>query len=135
MVAFELNRYLDYCSEMLSLVSKIGALYVQSVPDRDALSAVDEIENLAIDPKHSELKSSLWAELEAKLKETGDPRTEGNGDIFESYEYIVDASHSWAHYIAGREEVEAAGGRVMALPLEPGYSTTGIVEEVLSRQS
>jgi len=26
----------------------------------------------------------------------------------------------WAHFIAGREEVEAAGGRVMALPLEPG---------------
>ncbi len=40
----------------------------------------------------------------------------------------------WAHWIAGREEVEAAGGKVMALPLEPGYSTTGIVEEVLSRE-
>jgi rfaE bifunctional protein nucleotidyltransferase chain/domain len=40
----------------------------------------------------------------------------------------------WAHWIAGREEVEAAGGKVLALPLEPGYSTTGIVEEILSRQ-
>ena len=30
----------------------------------------------------------------------------------------------WAHFIAGREEVEAAGGQVHALPLEPGYSTT-----------
>lgn len=40
----------------------------------------------------------------------------------------------WAHWIAGREEVEAAGGKVFALPLEPGYSTTGIVEEILSRQ-
>lgn len=39
----------------------------------------------------------------------------------------------WAHFIAGREEVEAAGGEVLALPLEPGYSTTNIVEEVLSR--
>ncbi len=39
----------------------------------------------------------------------------------------------WAHWIAGREEVEAAGGKVLALPLEPGYSTTGIVEEILSR--
>jgi rfaE bifunctional protein nucleotidyltransferase chain/domain len=39
----------------------------------------------------------------------------------------------WAHFIAGREEVEAAGGRVLALPLEPGYSTTGIVEAILSR--
>jgi D-glycero-beta-D-manno-heptose 1-phosphate adenylyltransferase len=39
----------------------------------------------------------------------------------------------WAHFIAGREEVEAAGGVVQALSLEPGYSTTGIVEEVLRR--
>jgi rfaE bifunctional protein nucleotidyltransferase chain/domain len=40
----------------------------------------------------------------------------------------------WAHWIAGREEVEAAGGRVHALALEPGYSTTGIVEQILSRE-
>ena len=40
----------------------------------------------------------------------------------------------WAHWIAGREEVEAAGGRVLALSLEPGYSTTGIVEEILKRE-
>jgi bifunctional ADP-heptose synthase (sugar kinase/adenylyltransferase) len=39
----------------------------------------------------------------------------------------------WAHWIAGREEVEAAGGEVKALALEPGYSTTGIVEEILGR--
>jgi D-glycero-beta-D-manno-heptose 1-phosphate adenylyltransferase len=39
----------------------------------------------------------------------------------------------WAHWIAGREEVEAAGGKVLALALEPGYSTTGIVETILSR--
>lgn len=40
----------------------------------------------------------------------------------------------WAHFIAGREEVEAAGGKVMALALEPGYSTTNILEELLARQ-
>ncbi len=39
----------------------------------------------------------------------------------------------WAHFIAGREEVEAAGGRVMALSLEPGYSTTNIEKEILAR--
>jgi rfaE bifunctional protein nucleotidyltransferase chain/domain len=39
----------------------------------------------------------------------------------------------WSHFIAGREEVEAAGGKVMALPLEPGHSTTNIVEEILRR--
>ena len=36
----------------------------------------------------------------------------------------------WAHWIAGREEVEAAGGRVLALPLESGYSTTEIVDKM-----
>lgn len=36
----------------------------------------------------------------------------------------------WSHFIAGREEVEAAGGKVLALPLEPGYSTTGIIETI-----
>ena len=40
----------------------------------------------------------------------------------------------WAHFIAGREEVEASGGQVLALALEPGYSTTGIVERILQRQ-
>jgi len=40
----------------------------------------------------------------------------------------------WSHFIAGREEVEAAGGHVAAISLEPGYSTTGIVEEILTRK-
>lgn len=39
----------------------------------------------------------------------------------------------WAHFIAGREEVEAAGGQVYALPLEPGFSTTDIAEKIIAR--
>ena len=41
----------------------------------------------------------------------------------------------WAHFIAGREEVEAAGGEVHALPLEPGYSTTDIAEKIIARHA
>jgi len=40
----------------------------------------------------------------------------------------------WSHFIAGREEVEASGGRVLTIPLEPGYSTTNIENLILSRQ-
>jgi len=40
----------------------------------------------------------------------------------------------WAHFIAGRDEVEAAGGKVMALALEPGFSTTNIERELLARR-
>jgi len=39
----------------------------------------------------------------------------------------------WSHFVAGREEVEAAGGKVVTVALEPGYSTTNIVERILSR--
>jgi D-glycero-beta-D-manno-heptose 1-phosphate adenylyltransferase len=39
----------------------------------------------------------------------------------------------WSHFIAGREEVEAAGGQVLTVPLEPGYSTTNVVDEILKR--
>lgn len=40
----------------------------------------------------------------------------------------------WSHFIAGREEVEAAGGQVLTLPLEPGYSTTNLVEILLTKR-
>jgi D-beta-D-heptose 7-phosphate kinase/D-beta-D-heptose 1-phosphate adenosyltransferase len=40
----------------------------------------------------------------------------------------------WSHFVAGREEVEGAGGKVVNLPLEAGYSTTNLVERILSQQ-
>ena len=46
MTKFELRRYLDYCSEMLSLTGKIAALYVQEFDDSVALASVNEIEAL-----------------------------------------------------------------------------------------
>jgi len=55
---FELGRYLDYCSEMLALVSKIGALYVQDFPDQIALQAVDQVEDLA-----SGLSRKIWQKI------------------------------------------------------------------------
>ena len=42
----ELIRYLDHCGDLLALLSKIAALYVQDFDDPVTLSAVNEIENL-----------------------------------------------------------------------------------------
>ena len=39
----------------------------------------------------------------------------------------------WTHYIAGKEEVEAAGGKVVTIPLEVGYSTSNVIADALSR--
>ncbi len=41
-----LTRYLNYCSEMLSLIGKLGAFYVQDFDDPVALDAVTELEDL-----------------------------------------------------------------------------------------
>jgi rfaE bifunctional protein nucleotidyltransferase chain/domain len=38
----------------------------------------------------------------------------------------------WSHFVAGREEVEGSGGKVVMIPLQPGFSTTNIVERILA---
>ena len=59
------------------------------------------LDNLAGKPEFTDTKAALWADLKAELERSGDPRIAGNGDVFETYDYIVDAPHSWAHYLAG----------------------------------
>ena len=44
MSPFELSRYLDYCSEMMSLTSKVAVLFAQSFPDPVVTEAVSDIE-------------------------------------------------------------------------------------------
>lgn len=44
--AFALGRYLDYCTEMLSLTSKLGYLYVENFHDTEVTKAATELENL-----------------------------------------------------------------------------------------
>ena len=41
-----MTRYLDYCSEMLSLTNKLAALYAQYLPDAVVIDAVNDIEQL-----------------------------------------------------------------------------------------
>lgn len=52
---YDLTRYYDYCSELLSLIAKLAALYVQGLPDPQATTAVDEIEGLC-----TGLSSKIW---------------------------------------------------------------------------
>lgn len=56
---FEMSRYLDYCSEMLALCSKVAALHVQSVNDPVVLDAVNDIENLT-----SNLSNKIWQKIQ-----------------------------------------------------------------------
>ena len=54
----ELVRYLDYCSEMLSLTSKVAALYAQSLPDAVVTDAVADIERLT-----TNLSQKVWQKI------------------------------------------------------------------------
>jgi len=54
----ELGRYLDYCSELLSLNSKLAALYVQDLNDPVVLDAVSEVETLC-----GGLSAKIWQKI------------------------------------------------------------------------
>jgi hypothetical protein len=54
----ELGRYLDYCSEMLSLAAKLAALYAERFDDAVVLQAVDEVEALT-----SDLSNKIWQKI------------------------------------------------------------------------
>jgi rfaE bifunctional protein nucleotidyltransferase chain/domain len=41
---------------------------------------------------------------------------------------LVKGGHYTLNQIVGRDEVEAAGGQVVSIPIVPGYSTTAIIE-------
>jgi hypothetical protein len=58
MTSFELTRYLDYCSEALSVLSKLAALYVQQFDDPVTLSAVNDVEDLT-----TGLSRKIWQKI------------------------------------------------------------------------
>ncbi len=59
--------------------------------------------NLAAEPEHKPVLDRLRSELETLLRQTGDPRTVGDGDVFDTYEYVGhdQAAHSWKAYVEG----------------------------------
>ena len=58
MTPAQLGRYLDYCSELLSMTSKYAALLVQHFSDEVVLGAVNEIETLA-----TGLSGKIWQKI------------------------------------------------------------------------
>lgn len=54
----DIIRYLQYCTELLALMSKLGQLYVQDFPDGTTLAAVDQFENLT-----NGLSHKIWQKI------------------------------------------------------------------------
>ncbi len=55
---YQLGRYLDYSSELLSLTGKIGFLYVQKFNDPVSVNAVNDLENLT-----TGLSRKIWQKI------------------------------------------------------------------------
>ncbi|HNS20781.1 MAG TPA: hypothetical protein PKH24_09795 [Sedimentisphaerales bacterium] len=68
---YEMARYLDYCTEMLALVSKTGFLYVQDYHDPVATEAVNDLEDLT-----NGLSHKIWQKIMMlPLNASGTPLT------------------------------------------------------------
>lgn len=70
MTAFELARYLDYCSEMLSLLAKIAALYAQDMRDPVVIESVSDLEAMT-----TNLSRKIWQKI--MIVEQMDPARAG----------------------------------------------------------
>lgn len=55
---YELTRYLDYCSELLALNSKIAALFAQNMDDPVVLAGVNDLESLT-----QGLAGKIWQKI------------------------------------------------------------------------
>lgn len=58
MTPFQLTRYLDYSSELLAIVSKVAAIYVQRFDDAETLRAAGDIEDLTVG-----LSRNIWQKI------------------------------------------------------------------------
>jgi len=68
MTSFELSRYLDYCSELLSFTGIIAGLYAQNSEDPVLVDAVSDIEQLT-----NGISRKIWQKLMIlDLLDTGD---------------------------------------------------------------
>jgi hypothetical protein len=55
---FQMTRYLDYCSEMLSLTSKVAVLFGQSLDDQAVADVVSDIERVS-----AGLSQKIWQKI------------------------------------------------------------------------
>ncbi|MBK8554700.1 MAG: hypothetical protein IPL65_02490 [Lewinellaceae bacterium] len=56
--SYELTRYLDYCSELLALISKVSALFAQYMDDPVVLTAVNDLQSLT-----QGLSGKIWQKI------------------------------------------------------------------------
>ncbi len=115
---------------LLEAARSLGDILILALNTDDS---VQRLKGLSRPILHEDTRAEIAASLEAVDAVTFFNEDTPRELIAEVLPDFLVKGADWSHFIAGREEVEAAGGTVMALPLEPGYSTTNLVQQILDR--
>ena len=97
---FQMVRYLDYCSELFALSSKVAALYSQHVNDPVVVAAVNEVESLA-----ANLAQKVWQKIMI-LDARRETAPEADARAGEGGETPVNAAPDQALISAAREKLD-----------------------------
>ncbi|NLG34520.1 MAG: adenylyltransferase/cytidyltransferase family protein [Lentisphaerae bacterium] len=76
-------------------------------------------------------RARMMAALECVDAVTWFDEDEPKALIAELQPDVLVKAEDWAHYVSGREIVEARGGKVVLAPMVDGLSTTKLIERIL----
>ncbi|MCH9806475.1 MAG: hypothetical protein K0U74_01970 [Alphaproteobacteria bacterium] len=74
---FELSRYLDYCSEMLSLAAKVAALYAQGTRDPLIIATASDLGQIT-----SDISAKIWQKITLVHRQIATEPPESAGPLF-----------------------------------------------------
>ncbi len=76
-------------------------------------------------------RARMLAALECVDYVTGFDEDEPKDLIAELQPDVLVKAEDWAHYVSGRDLVEARGGKVVLAPMVEGLSTTKLIEKIV----
>lgn len=76
-------------------------------------------------------RARMMAALECVDYVTGFDEDEPKELIAELQPDVLVKAEDWAHYVSGRDVVEARGGKVVLAPMVEGLSTTKLIEKIV----
>ena len=79
MTPYQLNRYLDYCNELLSILGKLAAIFSQNLPETELVKAVNDVEDLT-----NSLSRKIWQKINILQLQYGRQLKEGKAPVDKS---------------------------------------------------
>lgn len=126
---FEMIRYLDYCSEMLSLVGKVSGIFAQVSRDEVVLNVINEVESLT-----SNLSFEVWQKIsiiyaEEDREKQEEARLKAAEKLQEALATHEEHSHSYPETKTKKQKRGKEGKKQKKKKQQPEISSTVTPEE------